>query len=253
MLLICQNRENHSPEVLICLHWQWSSLYWQTGFYGKKNKNIHIYWENLGGFLQKSKTFSLALQPNISSQSSLLSFILFPLGLSSETFFSEIFIAVKTISMLWHHLLFYRLTTSIHLHLNWTQHSHWVFTGAEGGQMIILCHFQAPFPFTIFDKKFAGLRKVCHIQVVILYNIYILFLLIITRFCTSKIDLCSSFSLEVLMKIFIKSQIIIIRHIWGFLKKTSYPFLALCKSLFEINSIIIPTFPFLKNGDRHLK
>lgn len=188
-------------------------------FLWKKNKNIHTYWENLGGCLAKIKDFSLALQPNISSQSFLLSFILFPLGLSSETFFSEIFTALQTISMLWHHLLFCRLTTSIQLHLNWAQHSHWVFTGAEGGQMIIVCHFQAPFPFTICDKKFAGLGTIYHIQVVILYNIYILFLLIITTFCLSKIDLCSSFLLEVLMKIFIKSQIIIIRRIWGFLKK----------------------------------
>ena len=81
--------------------------------------------------------------------------------------------------------------------------------------MIILCHFQAPLVFTVCDKKFAVLRTVYHIQAMILYNIYILFLLIVNTLCPSKKDLCSSFSLEFFMEVFIRSQITIIRHILG--------------------------------------
>jgi len=81
--------------------------------------------------------------------------------------------------------------------------------------MIILCHFQAPLLFTICDKRFAVSRTVYRIHILIIY----VFLLIVISLCPSKKDLCSSFSLEFFMGIFVRSHIIVTTHILEFVKK----------------------------------
>lgn len=200
MLLICQNSENHSPEVLICLHWWWSSLHWQIGFYGKKKKK-NMYWENCGFFLQKSETFPLHFSPTSLTKlprsilyriwwafhqrhGNLISAFFFCRNLCKSADYSHAMASATP------HLLFCRQTPLIQSYLNWTQHSHWVFTGVKGGEKITSCHFQAPLLFIIWDEKFVGLRTVYHLQIMFLHNIYILFLLIVTTLCPSKKVLC---------------------------------------------------------------
>lgn len=108
-------------------------------------------------------------------------------------------------------LLFCRLTTLIHSHLNWTQHSHWAFTrmgkdGKKTGKMNILCYFQAPNLLSICVKMFAVLRTVYPIQTIILYNIFIPPFLILTPVCPLKVDICLTLSLQFLLEMFIRYQ-----------------------------------------------
>jgi len=132
VLVICQNRENHSPGVCICLHWRWSSLYCQSGFYGK-NVKIYIHTGKIVSFSCKNQRLFL-LHFSQTSLTNLLYSTLYSFlwafqqrhGNQISAFsFAEIFAAVKTISMLCSpHLFFWRLTTVCQWHLHWTQDAH---------------------------------------------------------------------------------------------------------------------------------
>lgn len=114
----------------------------------------------------------------MSSQSSSLHFIPLPL-VSIETWkqdhcahFCRILCntadCFHAMASVWPYNLFCEPTTLVQLHLNWTQHSLWDFTGEATGQMIILCHFQNPLLLTICDK-FIVLRTIFCIQQVMLF------------------------------------------------------------------------------------